>query len=512
MRTCALVVVLTATFVAACGDNGEKPADACANAADGTMCGAGQSCQAHVCTAVCGDGIVAPGEECDDGNTASGDGCEANCRFTCLASDATRNCAPADACAGQGVCSAAHTCMAGTPLPDGMACGSGAGNVCVSSVCTPTHCGNGILEVGEDCDDGNTANLDGCDSACRFEEAARVTSLQQQFAPDTFCTKNALGEAISATAQTTIQATWDFPIADGSLTLLFKFLGFIDPSGAKSTFKLGFLDALPIRFNQQTDGTFADNYSGVSDLDWWYYLRDPGAVDASGTPRSQLAGEVTNGHVTAGPGTIDNLRLLFALEPTTVKLFNATIDATFDTTLSKPTEATMATPPGHVPAEHLSPALSTYESSGISSSLGALCSDVSVQSLADTLMPGLLTLCADPSDATGATPEFFRGDPYHPDNHLLDAFIVGCQFFSFDADGNPAFVPTIVPTQPDGSRDGSTYVFGFDPVTHQVTSCTKDGQVADLNGCYANATYSSSFKFAADRVIIRADMPAVLPP
>jgi hypothetical protein len=126
-------------------------------------------------------------------------------------------------------------------------------------------------------------------------------------------------------------------------------------------------------------------------------------------------------------------------------------------------------------------------------------------------MPGLLTLCADPADATGDTREFFVGDPDHADNHLLDAFIVGCQFFSFDEDNHPAFVPTILPTQPDGSLDGATYVFGADAVTHQVTSCTKDGQPAELNDCYANATYSSYFKFAADRVIIRADKPPVLP-
>ena len=33
----------------------------------------------------------------------------------------------------------------------------------------PTICSNGILESGEDCDDGNTANGDGCDSDCNFE-------------------------------------------------------------------------------------------------------------------------------------------------------------------------------------------------------------------------------------------------------------------------------------------------------------------------------------------------------
>ena len=510
MRTWAFVV-LAAAFAAACGGDNEKAP--CAAATDGTSCGTGMICRSNMCVAsICGDGIVASGEECDDRNQASGDGCEADCRFSCVAADASRNCAPANACAGQGVCTAAHTCMAGAPLPDGATCGTG--QVCVSQVCTSTTCGNGTREFGEDCDDSNTANLDGCSSACKFEQVARVTSLQQQFATDTFCTKNALGRAISTIAQPTIQATWDLPVADGSLSLVFEFLGFIDPSGKRSTFKLGFVDALPVRFNPQEDGTFSDNYSGVSDLDWWYYLREPASVDATGTPRSQLAGEATNGHVTGGPGTIDSLRLLFALQPTNVKLFNVRIDATFDAKLSKPTAATAAMPPGHLPGENLSPSFSTFESSGMATdaSLGAMCSDVSVKSLAETLMPGLLTLCADPADTTGNTPAFFVGDPEHPDNHLLDAFIVGCQFVSFDEDNNPAFVPTILQAQPDGSLDGATYVFGADAVTHQVTSCTKDGQPADLNDCYANATYSSYFKFAADRVILRADKPPVLPP
>jgi cysteine-rich repeat protein len=510
MRTCAFVV-LVATLAAACGGDSQGT-NVCTAAVDGTSCGAGQICRAGACVAsTCGDGIRATGEECDDRNQVSGDGCEMDCRFSCVASDVSRNCTPADVCAGPGVCTAANTCAAGTPLPDGTPCGTG--QVCLSEVCTSKTCGNGERDFGEDCDDSNTANLDGCDSACRFEQVARVTSLRQQFATDAFCTKNVLGGAITATAQELIQATWDQPVADGSLSLVFKFLGFIDPSGARSVFSLGFLDALPIRFNPQDDGTFSDGYSGLSDPDWWYYLRDPASVDASGTPRSQLAGEVTNRRVTAGPGTIDNLRLLFALQPTNVKLLNVRIDATLDPQLSKPTVSTTGRPPGHLPGERLSPEFSTFESSGVAagSSLGALCSDVSVKSLADTLMPGLLTLCADPADPTGSTQQFFVGDPVRPDNHLLDVFIVGCQFFSFDENGNPAFVPAITPKQPDGSLDGSTYVFTADPVNHQVTSCTKDGQPAELNGCLANATFSSYFKFAAGRVVLRADKPPVLP-
>ena len=34
---------------------------------------------------------------------------------------------------------------------------------------TPPVCGNGILEVAEECEDGNTATGDGCDGSCHWE-------------------------------------------------------------------------------------------------------------------------------------------------------------------------------------------------------------------------------------------------------------------------------------------------------------------------------------------------------
>jgi len=62
----------------------------------------------------CGDGLVRCYEECDDGNTVSGDGCDASCRRE--------------------------------------------------------FCGDGIVQggLGEECDDGNTSSGDGCDAQCRL--------------------------------------------------------------------------------------------------------------------------------------------------------------------------------------------------------------------------------------------------------------------------------------------------------------------------------------------------------
>ena len=61
----------------------------------------------------CGNMVVDPGEQCDDGNSVNGDGCDDNC--------------------------------------------------------TLTACGNGIVSAGEQCDDGNTTAGDCCSPTCQFE-------------------------------------------------------------------------------------------------------------------------------------------------------------------------------------------------------------------------------------------------------------------------------------------------------------------------------------------------------
>src|SRR5262245_1623991 len=68
-------------------------------------------------TPVCGNGVVDPGEECDDGNTTGGDGCSSECTNE-----------------------------------------------------TPgAHCGDGHIDPGEECDDGNPDDGDGCSSTCKKE-------------------------------------------------------------------------------------------------------------------------------------------------------------------------------------------------------------------------------------------------------------------------------------------------------------------------------------------------------
>jgi len=135
------------------------------SAMDGTACGMGSICRAGMCVASrCGDTIVTAPEECDDGNMTAGDGCENSCRFTCTMDTM---CADTEPCNGAETCNTmTHVCRAGTMLANGTACGTG--RVCRMGVCTTANCGNMVVDTGEDCDDGNMVNGDGCETTCRF--------------------------------------------------------------------------------------------------------------------------------------------------------------------------------------------------------------------------------------------------------------------------------------------------------------------------------------------------------
>jgi cysteine-rich repeat protein/YD repeat-containing protein len=151
----------------------------------------------------CGDGFLAdlslqggPAEQCDDGNVADGDGCSSTCTveagFTCttIASPQPHSVCAATASCGNNVIDAGEECDDGN-LVDGDGCSSTchaeAGFTCLTvelpqphSECTPTPavCGNGLLEAGEACDDGNTVDGDGCSSACVVETGFVCTTVE----------------------------------------------------------------------------------------------------------------------------------------------------------------------------------------------------------------------------------------------------------------------------------------------------------------------------------------------
>lgn len=115
----------------------------------------------------CGDGVVDPEEDCDDGNVLDGDCCSAQCQ-------AAPNGSP---CSDSVTCTAGDTCQDGRCVPGECQVGEQCVNPCdpgvychgSASACGCSKCGNGVVETGEQCDDGNASPGDGCTALCRLE-------------------------------------------------------------------------------------------------------------------------------------------------------------------------------------------------------------------------------------------------------------------------------------------------------------------------------------------------------
>jgi len=222
--------VITVTVSATCGDGFiNDPSEVCddgnLNTGDGCdaacllevgePCASDTDCATNRCNTAamppvcappvgCGNGLLEAGEACDDGNNTNGDGCTAACELE-DGSSCTRNgecasgvcdmnelpplCEPAGSC-GNGVRDVSEGCDDGNTTT-----GDGCSNVCLledgepcvndaqcestscdtvgSDTCEPANsCGNGAVEAGEACDDGNVAAGDGCSAGCLFELGA----------------------------------------------------------------------------------------------------------------------------------------------------------------------------------------------------------------------------------------------------------------------------------------------------------------------------------------------------
>ncbi|MFH1364893.1 MAG: DUF4215 domain-containing protein, partial [Candidatus Aenigmatarchaeota archaeon] len=117
------------------------------------------------CVNVCGDGILEPGEDCDDNNTIDGDGCSIGCKLEdAVCGDDIIG--PEEECDNSNL--NGHSCQDfGYSNKSTLTC---SGN-CLSfdlSQCNNV-CGDNNKEPGESCDDGNTIDDDGCSSLCQIE-------------------------------------------------------------------------------------------------------------------------------------------------------------------------------------------------------------------------------------------------------------------------------------------------------------------------------------------------------
>lgn len=161
-------------IVNSCGNGRVDTGETCD---DGNIL-SGDGCSPTCGNESCGNGLIEPGERCDDGNTASGDGCSADCLSleTCgngikdekSGGDTAEGCddgntEPGDGCRAD--CKAIEFCGNGLVDPNEV-CDDGdpLGGPCSPDCQSGIGCGNGFLDVdlGEQCDDGNTDDNDDC--------------------------------------------------------------------------------------------------------------------------------------------------------------------------------------------------------------------------------------------------------------------------------------------------------------------------------------------------------------
>jgi fibro-slime domain-containing protein len=149
---------------------------------------------------VCGDGIVAGTEQCDDGNMISGDGCSSLCQlepnFVCPTPGAA--CVSTVKC-GDGKVTGNETCDDGNAVSgDGCSstCQVEAGWQCPTpgTKCTAKLCGDGIVAGGEQCDDGNTVSGDGCSATCTLERG--FACVNQGTPPKSVCHATKCGDGV----------------------------------------------------------------------------------------------------------------------------------------------------------------------------------------------------------------------------------------------------------------------------------------------------------------------------
>ncbi len=152
----------------ACDDGNNNNGDGCwgncLRVEPGYLCrDEGMPCAA---IARCGDGAIIFPEQCDDGNADPGDGCSSTCKvelgWKC---DSTAGCSRTTC--GDDVVEGSEMCE--PALNEGCTSQCQFAPDCSGSGACTSECGDGLV-LGEDCDDGNRQNGDGCDENCHVED------------------------------------------------------------------------------------------------------------------------------------------------------------------------------------------------------------------------------------------------------------------------------------------------------------------------------------------------------
>ncbi|WP_164018788.1 DUF4215 domain-containing protein [Pyxidicoccus trucidator] len=151
----------------------------------GLLCASGMKCAARQDACIlddCGDGVIQPGEACDDGNITGADGCSPDCKSLELCGNdivdtaVHENCDDGNAIGSDGCsadCKSNEEC--GNDFVDAdETCDDGNhddGDGCSADCQSDETCGNDLIDIDESCDDGNQVNGDGCSADCQSDES-----------------------------------------------------------------------------------------------------------------------------------------------------------------------------------------------------------------------------------------------------------------------------------------------------------------------------------------------------
>ena len=258
-----------------CGNGRQEATEECDDG--NTMAGDGcdASCDRE---AYCGDGVEDAGEACDDGNNRSADGCRSDC-----GSDETCGNMIVDYAVGE-VCD-------GTPGCDPMTCAMIMG------------CGDGMVAAGEECDnDVGTppARWDGCGADCREE----ITLAMQMLAiggMGTGCDYSGDGRADNGFARALgpIAPFLDMFLGGGGMggapPILMSFMGLDDPAGLND-------DSLRVAWLVGQETAPGE------------YLVNDSSLNPDGSPQTSIESSIMSRMLDGGPEDIELPIMFLPLE------------------------------------------------------------------------------------------------------------------------------------------------------------------------------------------------------
>jgi cysteine-rich repeat protein len=263
-----------------CGNGVLEPGEVCddGNTVDTDACT--NTCERSPTMPYCGDGRVDAPEECDDGENFSGDGCSASCRV--------------EEC-GNGVRDVGELCDR-TP---GCQCAPGTAT-CVAADCNViTTCGNGVLDTGEQCDPTPAVSpaiswdADGCQSDCYTQQSLVVNSLSIDraagcdFSGDGVA-DNAFGAAFGP-ALGLLNGQLENAITNGQFILVLSMIGLDNPVN-DSSLRVGWITST------DADAVATNNLGGLGQ-----FYADAAAINASGDPITSFGSAIVTSSISGGP-------------------------------------------------------------------------------------------------------------------------------------------------------------------------------------------------------------------